>query len=191
MNANEAESAVLPNKLGITTLAELELAEFEGFLFAYEILFEQLNEKTQFDLKYLLNIHLTALGNVYTFAGKYRSVNISKGGFMFPPALYLDNAMKDFEQQFLLKFPKIIDDKAQLIQHLASIHAELLFIHPFREGNGRTARLLANLMSVRAGFGLLDLENFKQNKFDAYISAVQQAANQNYKPMEAIFESLL
>lgn len=37
INANEVESTGLPNKLGITTLAELELAEFEGFLFAYEI----------------------------------------------------------------------------------------------------------------------------------------------------------
>lgn len=191
INLNEAESEVLPNQLGISTRAELELAEFEGFLYAYEKLFDELNPKTKFDLKYLLKIHHTALGNLYGFAGKYRTVNISKGGFMFPPALFLDKAMKDFEAQFLLKFPDKIDDRSILIYHLARIHAELLFIHPFREGNGRTARLLANLMSVWAGFGLLDLEGFMKTKFEAYIVAVQQAANQNYQPMEVIFESLL
>ncbi|MGP8215608.1 MAG: Fic family protein [Bacteroidia bacterium] len=72
----------------------------------------------------------------------------------------------------------------------AKVHAELLFIHPFREGNGRTARLLANLMAAKAGHKLLDLENFSNEKFNNYVKAVKMAAKRDYVPMEKIIRSL-
>ncbi|MEI6489473.1 MAG: Fic family protein [Bacteroidota bacterium] len=135
-------------------------------------------------------IHKLALGHLYTFAGKTRTVNISKGGFMFPPALALDNALKEMEDTILKELPSTFKSKSELIKYVALVHAELLFIHPFREGNGRTARLLANLMVAKAGYKLLDLENFSKIKFDDYVIAVKMAANKNYKPMEKIIGSL-
>ncbi len=191
INSSEAQALVLPNKLGITTVAAIEVAEFEGFLYAYQVLFEELSDKTVFDLKYIKQIHLLSLGHLYSFAGKYRTVNISKGGFAFAPALYLEQGMGAFETEFLKTIPKARLQKNEFIEIIARIHGELLFLHPFREGNGRTSRLLANLMSVKEGYGLLDLENFKSNKFDDYVRAVQQASLQNYKPMESIFGSLI
>src|SRR5580692_11467042 len=95
VSKQEGESEVLPNKLGLSTKAEIEKSEFEGFLFAYKKLFDELNSKTKFDVKYILKIHKLALGHLYKFGGKTRTVNISKGGFMFPPALALDNALKE------------------------------------------------------------------------------------------------
>jgi cell filamentation protein len=77
-----------------------------------------------------------------------------------------------------------------LIRDIARVHAELLFIHPFREGNGRTARLLANLMAAKAGHKLLELENFSKEKFDEYVKAVKLAANRDYSLMEKIIHSL-
>jgi cell filamentation protein len=91
----------------------------------------------------------STLNHLYTFAGKTRTVNLSKGGFMFPPALALDNALKEFNDDVLTNLPKVYESEEQLIRDIARVHAELLFIHPFREGNGRTARLLANLMADR------------------------------------------
>jgi len=187
---DESEGEILPNKLGLKTKDQLEKAELEGFIYAYKVLFDKLSPRTKFDLKYILKMHKLALNHLYAFAGKTRTVNMSKGGFMFPPALALDNALKEFNETVLTNLPKSYESEELLIQCIARVHAELLFIHPFREGNGRTARLLANLMAAKAGHKLLDLENFSKEKFDEYVKAVKLAANRDYSLMEKIIRSL-
>jgi len=169
---------------------DIEKAELEGFLYAYEVLFDDLSARTKFNVKYILKIHKLSLGHLYDFAGKTRTVNISKGGFIFPPALALDNALKELDETVLKILPKSYDSEDQLVKDIARVHAELLFIHPFREGNGRTARLLANLMAAKAGHKLLDLENFSKKKFDEYVKAVKLAASRDYSLMEKIIGSL-
>jgi cell filamentation protein len=186
----ESEGEILPNKLNLNSKEDIEKAELEGFLYAYKILFDDLSPRTKFEVKYILKIHKLALGHLYDFAGKTRTVNISKGGFMFPPALALDNALKELDETILKSLPKNYNSEDQLIKDIAMVHAELLFIHPFREGNGRTARLLANLMAAKAGHKLLDLENFSKKKFDEYVKAVKLAASRDYSLMEKIIGSL-
>ena len=105
VSSSEAEAEIMPNKPGLKTLAEIELAELEGFLFAYTVLFDELSEKTKFNLKYIFKIHKLAFGKLYRFAGKPRTVNISKGGFMFPPAKFLEQTLIDFEKNVLKKLP--------------------------------------------------------------------------------------
>lgn len=190
VSGNESDKDVLPNKLELKTKKEIEQAELEGFLYAYKILFEELSPRTEFNLKYILKIHKLALSHLYTFAGKPRTVNISKGGFMFPGALALDNALKELDKNILKKLTRNYNSEEQLIKDIAKVHAELLFIHPFREGNGRTARLLANLMAAKAGHKLLNLDDFSKEKFARYINAVKMAATRNYEPMEEIIRSL-
>ncbi|MEI7803428.1 MAG: Fic family protein [Bacteroidota bacterium] len=184
------EGEILQNKFGFTELKEIEQSEFEGFLYAYKILFNELNEETKFNLKYILRMHELALGHLYSFAGKFRNVNISKGGFIFPPAKFLNETMNEFEKNILLHLKSESNSEEQLIKDIARVHAELLFIHPFREGNGRTARLLANLMAAKAGHKLLDLENFRKEKFNEYVNAIQHAAKADYSLMEKIIRSL-
>jgi len=74
-----------------------------------------------------------ALGNVYEFAGKYREVNMSKGGFPFAAARFLSQSMQAFEQEILSKLPHKYKNQEKFIEDLAIVHGELLFIHPFRE----------------------------------------------------------
>ena len=189
-SAAESEGDILPNKLGLITLHAIEKAEMEGFYVAYKILFEELNSRTKFNLKYILKIHKTALGHLYEFAGKARTVNMSKGGFLFPPAKFLSEVLVQFENDILLKLPKSYNSKEDLIKDIAIVHAELLFIHPFREGNGRATRLLASLMAAKAGYNLVGLEKFSKDNFNEYVSAVHQAAEKKYDKMTAIISSL-
>ena len=186
----EAEGAVLPNKLQLTKAKEIDHAELEGFLHAYNVLFDELSVETAFDLHYIFRIHQLALGHLYSSAGKLRTVNISKGGFLFPPAKFLYQAMDEFEKTILKKLPAQYESADTLISDIARIHAELLFIHPFREGNGRTARLLADLMAGKAGYPFLNLEDFRKKKFSDYVSAIRQAATGDYSQMEKIIRSL-
>ncbi|MBX2904773.1 MAG: Fic family protein [Taibaiella sp.] len=177
------QGEILPNKLGLKSAEELALAEFEGFVLAEIKLTEQLTPKTVFNCAYICKIHRLALGHVYGFAGKYRTVNMSKGGFPFPAAMYLEQTMSLFEDEVLAKVPSRYDDRESLMTSIAIIHAELLFIHPFREGNGRTARVLANLMARQQGFGSLNFSEIAGTKFQEYVHAIQNAAHKNYTPM--------
>ena len=124
-----------------------------------------------------------ALEHLYTFAGKYRDVNLSKGGFPFAAAKFLPQSMSDFEKEILSLLPNKYDHKEDLIRDIAIVHGELLFIHPFREGNGRTARVLANLMSRKAGYGSLQFDKVGKEEFEKYVMAVQKSAEKDYTGM--------
>ncbi|MFN3772661.1 Fic/DOC family protein [Cloacibacterium normanense] len=190
VNPNEEE--ILPNLLNSNSLREIQEAEFEGFLYAELLLTTQLTEKTKFDVDYIKNIHFLALKDVYAFAGNFRTVNISKQGFMFPTARFLDQSMQEFQTEILNKllneYVKL--DSVLFIEDLARVHAELLYIHPFREGNGRTARVLLNLMLRKNGWEPLDFSKMNEELFQQYVIAVQSSAMKNYEPMKKVIEQL-
>ena len=190
VNPNEEE--ILPNLLNSNSLREIQEAEFEGFLYAELLLTTQLSDKTKFDIDYIKNIHFLALKDVYAFAGNFRTVNISKQGFMFPAARFLDQSMQEFQTEILNKllneYVKL--DSVLFIEDLARAHAELLYIHPFREGNGRTARVLLNLMLRKNGWEPLDFSKMNEELFQQYVIAVQSSAMKNYEPMKKVIEQL-
>jgi Fic family protein len=64
-------------------------------------------------------------------------------------------------------------------------------IHPFREGNGRLARLLNTVMAFQAGFPALDYGAIRGRKKREYIAAIHAAMDRNYAPMEAVFAAVL
>lgn len=92
-------------------------------------------------------IHQVWLGQIYSWAGRYRQVNVKKDEFPFAAATLIQKLMTDFESGSLKGHtpcrPTSIDRFAAA---LAEVHVELVLIHPFREGNGRAARILAVLM---------------------------------------------
>jgi cell filamentation protein len=106
-------------------------------------------------------------------------------------AQHLDSAINQFELDFLKSVPRQITDLETLISITARIHAEILFIHPFREGNGRTARLFVNLIALKKGFDRFNFECILDNRMSDYIFGVQAAADQNYDPMTQLFKNLV
>lgn len=181
---------ILPNLLGLTTEKEINESEFEGFLKTEIYFTEKLSVRTKFSAKYILGLHKMALSHLYSFAGKYRNVNMSKGGFPFAAAKFLPETMSEFEKEILSKLKNKYESQENLIKDVAIVHGELLFIHPFREGNGRTARLLANLMLRKAGFEALKFENVGKREFEEYVKAVQNCANKDYSKMIDFIKSI-
>lgn len=186
------EDEALPNLLGLSSLAEVQQVETEGFLLAEQSLLNELREDEFFDVAYIQEIHRRALGRVYGFAGHYRTVNLSKGGFAFPAAQHLPKNMADFEREMLRPLPHSWPDATSLVRDVARVHAELLFLHPFREGNGRTARVLANLMAYKNGSTSFHWEALAEpERFKLYVQAVQAAGLLRYEPMQAVIASVL
>jgi cell filamentation protein len=83
----------------------------------------------------LMQIHLYLFDGLYDFAGKVRTNNISKGGFRFTTALYLNEVLKKIEEMPEGKFDEII-----------AKYIEMNIAHPFLEGNGRTMRIWLDLI---------------------------------------------
>lgn len=81
-------------------------------------------------VKGLRQIHAYIFGGLYDFAGQIRTVNISKGGFTFANALYLDETLKTIENM-----------PEETLEQIVSKYVEMNVAHPFREGNGRTTRI--------------------------------------------------
>ena len=82
-------------------------------------------------------------------AGKYRDVKVSISGskHVFPEAIEVPALMSDFN-----KWLKAKNRKQTVIEYAAEAHFKLVDIHPFVDGNGRTARLLMNLILMKYGF---------------------------------------
>ena len=122
----------LENKLNITDSAELARTEeriskakalelFEnGLLDTFEI----------GTFKGLCSIHYYLFSDIYDFAGRLRTVNISKGNFRFAPVMYLRAALKSINEMPQSTFDEIIEK-----------YVEMNIAHPFREGNGRSTRI--------------------------------------------------
>ena len=79
---------------------------------------EELSARTKFNLKYIKRIHKLSLGHLYSFAGKYRTVNMSKEGFLFPAAEFLAQNMDTFEKEILINLPLKYDSNKSLIKEL-------------------------------------------------------------------------
>ena len=67
----------------------------------------------------------------------------------------------------------------------------LVLIHPFREGNGRVARVLSILMALQAGLPLLDFSLIAEERRPAYFAAIQAGLDKNYGPMERLFAEII
>lgn len=183
---------VLRNQLGISRVRDMQRAESEALLAAQEWAIGHFLVSHRFSASDIVLLHRRWLGHIYPWAGEYRQVNVSKGGFMFAAADQVRRLMAAFEGQELARLtPCEGMDEVALAAALARTHAELVLIHPFREGYGRCARLLSWLMALQAGWPPLDFSPLSGRGKTAYFAAIQAALAHDYAPLESCFSRVL
>ena len=123
---------VITNRLGITDSPTLAREEERISKKAATTLFEEniLNDMPSGTWTTLQRIHTILFQDIYDFAGALRSVNIAKGNFRFVPVMYLAEAVRTIEDMPQSTFEEIVEK-----------YVEMNVAHPFREGNGRSARI--------------------------------------------------
>lgn len=124
----------------------------------------------------LKQIHGYLFGGLYDFAGKIRTVNISKGGFKFAAAEFLPETLDQIEKMGEDSFDQIIDK-----------YVEMNVAHPFREGNGRTTRIWLDLILKRSLKKCVDWSQI--NKKD-YLEAMEQSVMDSTKIKRLIQNAL-
>lgn len=128
---------MLENKLGINN--EIELAREEERITKLKALelfdTNKINEFEVGTTKGLCEIHKFLFSDIYFFAGKIREVNLSKGNFRFISSIYLKDVLSKIDAMNEDTFEDIIKK-----------YVEMNVAHPFREGNGRSARIWLDMM---------------------------------------------
>ncbi|MHB1274187.1 MAG: Fic/DOC family protein [Rhodanobacter sp.] len=182
---------VLRNQLGVTSPEEMDEIELDLLAQLYQaVLVEDLPDRT-LRVADLMTWHRRWLGNVYGWAGTERSVNMGKGGFHFAAAAQIPPLLTVFERDCLARFTPCHGlGRAALAEAVAVTHVEFILIHPFREGNGRLSRLLADVMVVQAGLEPLDYSVWDADK-PAYFGAIHAGMAGDYAPMQRLVEAVL
>ena len=183
---------VLKNRLGITSPKAMDDTEARALERALVGLVGKYSERHRFTAADICETHRFWLGEIYEWAGQYRQVNVSKDDFPFAAVARVPSLMEEFERGVLARYtPCNFSERANIVRALAETHVELVLIHPFREGNGRVARILSILMALQAGLPLLDFSLIAEEKKPAYFAAIQAGLDKNYEPMERLFAEII
>jgi len=187
-----ARGRVLMNLLGIKRRGEMNEVESVALKTAIDKILNMYDENHRFTAADIKTMHKVWLGEIYEWAGEYRQVNLSKEDFPFAAAKQIPKLMNEIENGPLSKHtPCNSKSTEQVIQALAEVHIELILIHPFREGNGRVARILSTLMAFQAGLPMLNFRDITDKKRKEYFAAINSGLSRHYEPMGRLFEKII
>ena len=182
-----SKNGVCLNYLKSTDAEYIQKKEDLKLLELYSDLVENFDISKAFGFKTVQQWHEKIFSTIYPFAGKLRMVVMSKGNeseawiwrIEFLNGIpELDNLMKDITN-------KDYDDIDTITIDLAKLISDFLFIHPFREGNGRVSRLLCDIILAKNGFPMIGLSLKKE---DNYIKRVHSGYECDYKPMQELLK---
>ncbi len=175
------ETALVLNK-GVTIGGKSLREHFEiiNHKEAIDYIKELVQSKEIFNKKVLLDIHHLILKNIdLDNAGKFRNVDVMISGSAHKPPTFLQvqNLMDDYfnfyEENKEILNPVILS---------AEIHERLVTVHPFTDGNGRTSRLVMNLILLQHGFPITNISS-QNNLRDEYYKSLEAAQTENNKEL--------
>lgn len=176
-------STVLRNKLGIRDAAQLDYHE-------REIATQRAAAGVpggQFDLDHLRAIHRHLFQDLYPWAGEIRTVEIAKDGHQFQFRRYITTGMADAHRRLVAAHSLRGLDAAGFAAAAGEIIGDVNYVHPFREGNGRTQLCYLEQLAAQAGHRI-DLQRLDPTRWLAASRAAHGAA---YGLMgEAILQAL-
>lgn len=132
---------------------------------AHEYLEQLLDEQGPITQRQLLDVHTLILGRGVAGAGEYRTVEVAIGNQPHKPPhpLKVPDMMAEY-----FKWLGAAANHCPVPLQASVAHAWLVHIHPFRDGNGRTARAVMNLLLMRAGFPIVIIRRKdRQRYYDA------------------------
>ncbi len=142
----DPETGVLRNLLNITDPEVLLFVESGAVSKRLQELYEHPIKIN--GIESLFKIHKQLFQDIYIWAGKKRIVEISKNGKQFFPTSHFDNAFR-YIDTLIAEFKKVSkNNKILLAEKLADILDNVNYLHPFREGNGRSQREFLRLLAL-------------------------------------------
>jgi len=176
LTLKETKVALEGITVGGKTLREhFEIINHKDAILFIEDLVKESNLLNEYDIKL---IHSLILKNIdKQNAGRYRQANvIISGAIHKPPNFFnIQESMENFISWYKLNYKNL-----HLIELSAMVHIKFVGIHPFIDGNGRTARLLMNLELMKSGFPPLIIK--VEDRLGYYNALDMAHTTDNYKP---------
>lgn len=149
---------------------------YEALEYLYD--FVKLDKKQTFSEVVLRTLHQIILKDIeQSEAGKYRTGNVIITGSAHSPP---EAAEVPIQMRDLIHWIRININKIHIIELAAIVHHKISFIHPFFDGNGRTARLFMNLLLMQKGFPVVIILNNDRRK---YYDVLSKADKGDYIPL--------
>lgn len=187
----DADGKVLANKPGISDLGTLQIREEEALAAAYEVLLGEVRSDTRMTCDLIRYVHGRIFGELYEWAGRWRTVWISKPGATWPAPDFIDKNMQVFEETVLRKYsPESLREDQAFCAGVGEIQGEFLVVHPFREGNARTIKLLTDLLAAQTGRPPLVYDPTDEGT-GRYIQAARTAFKRDHASMTEIIRQAL
>lgn len=139
--------------------------------------------------------HYELFKGIYSWAGKYRKIELVIGKREFPTMhpSQVESAMRVFCRDFTNRYLKLVNnDRDKMLNALVYAHKELAWIHPFEDGNGRTMRLYLELIAKTRGYGFDLTASMHSKKTKRYYHfAVRKAVEGYPKILTALLNKAL
>lgn len=183
-----AGTNVLKNKLDIRDPDILHRAE-RDYTSVRQAELAAIGENGDFSFRHLCSIHRQLFQDIYTWAGKIRTVDISKGT-VFCLVQFIEMQFEELYNKLEKEnFLSDIEDKKEMSIRLAYYLAELNMIHPFREGNGRTQRIYIEQLCRNNGRFEIDFTDVTREEMLA--ASVRSAKESNDLLETLVYKSLV
>lgn len=175
-------TTVLINKFGIHDDKKLLQAEIEITQEA-AARWELTPEQNAFDFEHYKAIHKHLFQDIYDWAGQTRDINISKKGSHFCPCDEIENQSERIFSR--LRKENYLENlaKNEFVPEFVNLYVATNYLHPFREGNGRTQRLFLSQLARNAGYNL----DFADIDVDELMIATIQSAGGVEDGLKRIF----
>ncbi len=184
----DKKTGILRNKVGAKTQFQLAKAEAE---ITYITILTLTNgsrvDKLVFNADLLCDIHNEIFRDIYNWAGKIRTHDISKDWSYFAHATYIQQSLNELLDTIESDARFNSDDVEIFTTAITHYYAELNAIHPFREGNGRAIRTYLRLLALKYGY---DIE-WSRMSFDENIIASQEALHTDNTYMHGMIKTLI
>lgn len=169
------------NKLGIIDKDIINQFEAKGIA-AAELFVFGLDSETLISTQLLLQIHKIVFSELYDWAGAWRTTTVTVGQLIPPQPNQILQLIYQFVDNLNFKISNAKSAKDHL-DTLTFAHYEFIRIHPFNNGNGRTGRILMNLVALKFGYKPLELYHREGDSRKVYIEAMKFADNGNFEPL--------
>lgn len=187
------DEGILLNFAGCLDKEEIERREDEGVQRAMELVMRLVEkaEPAAVSVQIIQQIHVELMGEIYPFAGTWRIVELHKGEgatkWPLPPS-GIQPVIDVFARDVLSKTPFISANDAEVFSFASLVMNELLAIHPFREGNGRTAFILGNMILMQNDLLPLNVYDRRRDQPRYFAACEAGRIHADYRPLASLIE---
>lgn len=183
---------------GILPRSKVVQLEKKGVIKALRFVLKLSSEKTRITPKLICDIHKTSFSFIFPdWAGKFRTIDLTVGDFE-PPHYsivvpLIKNLCDDLEERLKHIPPTSAEEEFlhEVISLLAWFQHQFVWIHPFKDYNGRLARLMTNLLALNLGLPALEIKAETGKDRENYIDAMKAADNHDFFKLEKLIADAL